>query len=82
MRPHNIPVQDIDPKRVITRHHPDPVSLNQDDSINDDNTRGNKIFDAKQKGFSIDDFDLIRVIGRGSYAKVCKYCYKVEKLEF
>ena len=26
-----------------------------------------------EKGFSLDDFDLVRVIGRGSYAKVCYF---------
>ena len=31
---------------------------------------GNRIYQARETGFKLDDFDLIRVIGRGSYAKV------------
>ena len=38
----------------------------ESDSGND----GNRIYQARETGFKLDDFDLIRVIGRGSYAKV------------
>lgn len=73
MRPHNIPVQDGDPGRIVVHsnaRNTDHVA-NHDDTANDDPSAGNKIFQPKaQNGFSIDDFDLIRVIGRGSYAKV------------
>ena len=33
------------------------------------------VYRTQQKGFNIDDFDLIRVIGRGSYAKVVWWEY-------
>ena len=76
MRPHNIPVQDGDPGRIVVHsnaRNTDHVA-NHDDTANDDPSAGNKIFQPKaQNGFSIDDFDLIRVIGRGSYAKVITF---------
>jgi len=76
MRPHNIPVQDGDTGRIVVPRADPPGYNNHDDTVNDDPTAGNKIFQPKtQNGFSIDDFDLIRVIGRGSYAKVSLFNY-------
>lgn len=35
--------------------------------------RPDELEPGSQRQYSLDDFELIRVIGRGSYAKVCVY---------
>ena len=62
-RSHHLPIQD---PLVTVNHSPVKETQIESDSGND----GNRIYQARETGFKLDDFDLIRVIGRGSYAKV------------
>jgi len=67
-RPHHIPIQDPLAAPVSSSPVKSSVEVVEPDSAG--GADGNRIYQADTRGFKIDDFDLIRVIGRGSYAKV------------